>query len=1053
VTVGPAADAGGLAAPKPSMPNGRRRALGAALAAALIFAALLVAAPQSSAIVLGRPGDAPFLTGFGPATRHRGLPGRWTTSLGRIELPRSPLAARVTLQLQASEARPGDAVEVFVDGSRVAQAPLPAGRQTLAVAVPGCDLLRRCRPSRITVRSAPWTDAPSGETRGVFVGRVAIERGGVAGASTIAWGSAVALALGVVAAAFAATRIVPLAAGIAAWCAAALWIFRVPLSPTWPWLALAAVGAGTFFHVFGGLQQTIGRTFGRSSGRSIGRNIGSGWGIAGFAIWAGALVGLLFVEAFTRGWVLGQPQMLEGYYPWRAALPATWEPRPQPPLGDVPMLVYPFLAFVRERLLDGHLPLWTASLNGGQPFLAAYQAAVFSPLTWTALLVPLPQATVAIAILRLLVGGVGMFVFIRGLGLSRGAAFVAGTAYLLNPFSVIWLEHPPGGVPPWLPWMLHAATRAGEGRRFGPAGLALATALVLLGGHPHTGLFCAAFGTAWAIAAAASTADRELRVRRIAAVVAALALAAAVVAIQVLPFIEYLFQSRGYAWRQFTGLNPLSAPASTLIAALVPRFLGEHHADTYAGALNYLEQTMYAGIPVLMLAVVGASVGIAAPRRHWRAIFFAATCVLATLAVYGAPGVLHIISVLPLVKSATLTRIPIVAITSAIVVAAFGVDALATRASDVDRRRAMLAGTGAALAIAAAILAALAMQRSFLLRSMLSVETWRWSLWALLLAAGTWLTLVAFARRHLERGPVVVALTVIVALDLFVAGAGFHRLQPADRVYPAVAELTRLQREPGPFRVVGAKGALMPNSALVYGLQDVRAYDGLGVAWYADLLDAALAWSQAHQQHELHGADSRVLDLLGVRYLLAPPEFPVDPAHWDHVADTTAPLYRNRREQPRAALVDGYVIAAADARRRLRDGAIDVRRDALLDADPALADRPERAASADAVGTARIATYEHERVTIDTDAPGRRLLVLSDTWFPGWRATVDGTPTPILRANVAFRAVPLSPGRHRVVFEYAPASFRNGAAITGVALLLIAGWTALAERRRRAVPA
>ena len=662
---------------------------------------------------------------------------------------------------------------------------------------------------------------------------------------------------------------------------------------------------------------------------------------------------------------------------------------------------------------------------------------------------PLPQATVAIAVLRLLVGGVGMFVFVRGLGLSRGAAFVAGTAYLLNPFSVIWLEHPPGGVPPLLPWMLHAATRAAEGRRFGPAGLALATALVLLAGHPHTGLFCAAFGAAWAIAAA-SAADRGLRARRMTAIIAALALGAAVAAIQVLPFVEYLFLSRGYTWRQFAGLNPLSAPASALITALVPRFLGEHYADTYAGPLNYLEQTMYAGIPVLMLAVVGA-VGVAAPRRDWRAIFFAATGVLATLAVYGAPGVLEIISALPLVKGATLTRIPIVAIASTIVVAAFGIDVLAARASDADRRRATIAGIGAALVIAAAILAALTLQRSFLLRSMLNLETWRWSLWALLLAAGTGLALVAFARRLLERGPVVAALTALVALDLFVAGVGFHRLQPADRVYPAVAELTRLRGETGPFRVVGAKGALMPNSALVYGLQDVRAYDGLGVAWYADLLDVALAWAQAHQQHELHAADSRVLDLLGVRYLLAPPGFAVDPAHWERIPDTTAPLYRNRRERPRASLVDGYVLATGDARRRLRDAAIDVRRDAILEADPAVADRPERAATADSVGTARIAAYEHERVTIDTDAPGRRLLVLSDTWFPGWHATVDGTPAPIARANVAFRAVSVPPGRHRVVFDYAPASFRIGATISGVALLLIAGWTALAERRRRSV--
>ena len=102
----------------------------------------------------------------------------------------------------------------------------------------------------------------------------------------------------------------------------------------------------------------------------------------------------------------------------------------------------------------------------------------------------------------------------------------------------------------------------------------------------------------------------------------------------------------------------------------MPRFLGEHWADTYAGPLNYLEQTMYAGVPIVVLAVVG----LAARGRDWRAVFFAAMTALATLAVYGAPGILHLISALPLVKGATLTRMPIVAITAVIVVAAFGVD-------------------------------------------------------------------------------------------------------------------------------------------------------------------------------------------------------------------------------------------------------------------------------------------------------------------------------------------------------------------------------------------
>ena len=81
-----------------------------------------------------RAGDAPFLTGFDPASRHRGLPGRWTSAIGHIELPASPLAAGVTLRAQACHARPGDAVEVFVDGDGAARTALATGRQTLAPA-------------------------------------------------------------------------------------------------------------------------------------------------------------------------------------------------------------------------------------------------------------------------------------------------------------------------------------------------------------------------------------------------------------------------------------------------------------------------------------------------------------------------------------------------------------------------------------------------------------------------------------------------------------------------------------------------------------------------------------------------------------------------------------------------------------------------------------------------------------------------------------------------------------------------------------------------------
>ncbi|HFB52359.1 MAG TPA: hypothetical protein ENJ48_01575, partial [Anaerolineae bacterium] len=74
---------------------------------------------------------------------------------------------------------------------------------------------------------------------------------------------------------------------------------------------------------------------------------------------------------------------------------------------------------------------------------------------------------------------------------------------------------------------------------------------------------------------------------------------------------------------------------------------------------------------------------------------------------------------------------------------------------------------------------------------------------------------------------------------------------------------------------------------------------------------------------------------------------------------------------------------------------------------------------------------------VKTDTAG--YLVLSDAWYPGWRATVDGESAPVLRANFAFRAVPVPAGEHRVRMEFSPLSWKIGLAISGLTVLLLAG--------------
>ena len=102
---------------------------------------------------------------------------------------------------------------------------------------------------------------------------------------------------------------------------------------------------------------------------------------------------------------------------------------------------------------------------------------------------------------------------------------------------------------------------------------------------------------------------------------------------------------------------------------------------------------------------------------------------------------------------------------------------------------------------------------------------------------------------------------------------------------------------------------------------------------------------------------------------------------------------------------------------------------------------------------AEIVRYEPERVEIATDSPRDGFLVLSDTYRPGWSAWVDGSKAPILRAQAAFRAVRVPAGKHRVLFLYRPGSLRIGAAVSLLALGILAAWPAISWLRlRRSTP-
>ncbi|MGE5262512.1 MAG: YfhO family protein [Acidobacteriota bacterium] len=83
--------------------------------------------------------------------------------------------------------------------------------------------------------------------------------------------------------------------------------------------------------------------------------------------------------------------------------------------------------------------------------------------------------------------------------------------------------------------------------------------------------------------------------------------------------------------------------------------------------------------------------------------------------------------------------------------------------------------------------------------------------------------------------------------------------------------------------------------------------------------------------------------------------------------------------------------------------------------------------------------YQDERVVLDVRASAEGYVVLTDAWFPGWVARLDGVQVPIQRADLIFRAVRVSPGEHHIEMEYHPSSLYLGGAVSLIALIVVGG--------------
>jgi hypothetical protein len=313
------------------------------------------------------------------------------------------------------------------------------------------------------------------------------------------------------------------------------------------------------------------------------------------------------------------------------------------------------------------------------------------------------------------------------------------------------------------------------------------------------------------------------------------------------------------------------------------------------------------------------------------------------------------------------------------------------------------------------------------------------------LAAGCWMAVrqgLFESKRWLVPAAAALALLEMTATAMGVTPEG----DPV-RYYPRLPALSALAELPA-GRMCGWR-CLPANLGQMYRLHDIRGYDGSDPPRIVDLLElfkdpsapaspdyAAVQW--------LTPVSSPVADMLNLRYLVfrgSPPPGVTPrlqgPDYW---------VLENPHALPRAFVPRRVEVVNDDARRLalLRSPGFSPNDVAYVESERALGLGPTS-------GQASIIDETPNRLVVAATLAAPGLLVLSDSWDPGWSARAQERSIPVLRVNHALRGVVLPAGASLVEFRYRPLSFRLGLAAALAVLIALVVQVARAVREPRAV--
>ncbi len=752
-----------------------------------------------------------------------------------------------------------------------------------------------------------------------------------------------------------------------------------------------------------------------------------------------------------------------------------------------------FRSFYASFVKQYHaIPQWNPYLFGGMPFVDAMHGDTFYPLAALQFVLPLHRALGWKLVLTVFLAGIFTYLCMRAFRFPRLVSLLCALAYMFSANLVSWVYGGQDGrmyVTSLLPLLFFFLQRALDtGRWIYYMGLGLSIGLLMLANHPQL-----AYYAMWAVGLyfifslvsdfsankekAASQRMKPL-VKPIALFVAAVIIGLALSLVQLLPPYIYVnnYSPRAEGGKGYDYAVSWSSHPEELAAQVVPEFCGYNtqEENTYWGRNPFKQNSDYGGIIPLMFAVFAFF--FVRDRKKW---FFLGLSLLAIIYSLGGHTPIYRLfyHLVPQVKNFRAPGLIIfLLIFSIVFLSALFVERLFKGIKNPAEQKKLSQMLLATVAVFFGISFLFSVAGDFLL------SIWTGIFYSDIAAQrigtmsqnlpnvvrGFWLAtllvgLASAAVYLLVKGRIkltgfTVWIGVLLIFDLWRVDFKFIRDFDYQRYFHKDSAIEFLQNDAEEFRVMALPRTYQGQNTLAfYDVMQVFGYHGNQLKAYDDFTERSYRES-ARTQEEFGQRYAQFLfgakpDLLNMKYLLSPG--PLDHPKFRQVFEGDGVYVSlNQSYLPRARLVFGYEVISDREKilERIADPDFDYRNSIILEENPPAGyDFSDTSA---AVGQAAIEKDQVNSQVVRARLSQPGFLVMSENYYPSWKAYVDGREAKIYRADYLFRAVYLNQGEHQIEFVFDSVPYRVGkisALLTCLVILIMFGFYLI--RRARPVKA